>query len=144
MKSEQLIEMLQSDLRHERKHLGFYTQASVMIRGLHREELREFLANQAKDELQHVMQFSEAIVHLGGTPGTECEPYQFAHTDAYYLLRYAEKMEQEVADRYAERLRSLSGMETTAMAYLSVFYEDQIKDSQRTAWELRQMHEIVN
>ena len=139
MNNNHLIDLLQTDLRNERKHLGFYLQASVMVQGLHREELREFFMEQAKDELQHVAEFSELIVHLGGVPEMGVSNFPSDGTDPVELLRYAAEMEQQVANTYASRLVMTHEMENAATAYAHVFYEEQIKDSQHTAWEINQM-----
>ena len=138
MTNEQLISMLQDDLKNERKHLGFYLHASVMLQGLHRKELREFCEEEAKGEFRHVIEFSEAIVHLGGVPGLETNyfpTYKKPHT----ILTYAQGMESEVADIYATRLVATHEMENAATAYMHVFYEDQIRDSWKTAQEIAQM-----
>lgn len=139
MTNEEIIALVQEDLKNERKHLAFYLQASVMIKGLHREELREFLLKEAQGELKHVEEFSELIVHLGGVPGTEVNAYPSNLSDPFLILSYVVKMEQEVADIYASRLRATHEMENSATAYAHVFYENQIQDSQHTAWEVNQM-----
>ena len=139
MSKEDLIEMVQEDLKNERKHLAFYAQAAVMVEGLHREELREFFEEQAADELKHVLEFSELIVHLGGVPLTEVNPYPHDLSNPEDLLKYAMEMEQEVADIYARRLRTTESMLSSSMAYTHVFYEDQIKDSWHTAQEISKM-----
>lgn len=139
MTKEELIESLQNDLRNERKHLAFYTQASVLVAGLHREELREFLEEEAKGELQHVIQFSEAIVHLGGMPLMSMNSVATDLSCPMAILKYAAEMENEVADIYAQRLRETEDMENSDTAYVHVFYENQIEDSWKTAKEIEQM-----
>ncbi len=139
MTNQQLVDMLQEDLKNERKHLLFYLQAGVMVQGLHREEIGEFLIKEAQGELAHVEEFSRTIVHLGGVPGVEVNPFPSDLACPVAILKYVVQMEQEVADKYAERLRATHEMETAAVAFVHVFYEDQIKDSQQTAWEVSQM-----
>lgn len=131
--------ILNFDLKNELKHLHFYLQAGVMIQGLHREELKEFLLKEAESELEHCKEFAELVVYFGGVPTTEFNPFP---TDLVYptdILNYAMQMEQEVAENYAERLRLTHEMENAGVSYLHVFYEDQISDSQKTAWEIKQM-----
>jgi hypothetical protein len=48
-------------------------------------------------------------------------------------------MEQEVADNYAERLRQTDGLENAMTSYCHLFYEEQLIDSQKAAWEVAQM-----
>ncbi len=139
MTNTELIEMVHSDLESERKHLAFYTYASTMVQGLHRSELREFFEKEAASELQHVLQFSELIIHLGGTPGVFVNYYPEDLSCPVAILKYIVEMEDEVADIYAGRLRATDGMETAATAYCHVFYENQIEDSWRTAREVEQM-----
>ena len=68
MTNQELIDFLQNDLKNERKHLLFYLQSSVMVQGLHREELSEMLYKESLDEHKHVEEFSRLIVQLGGVP----------------------------------------------------------------------------
>ena len=139
MTNELLIEMLQNDLKNERKHLLFYLQAGVMVQGLHREELGEFLLNEAKGELAHVEEFSRMIVHLGGVPGLVTNLFPSELVDPVQILKYVYDMETEVADLYAQRLRDTHDMRNAAEAAVHVFYEEQIADSWKTAQEVAQM-----
>lgn len=142
MTNNDLITLLQSDLRNERKHLAFYMQAAVMVKGLHRKELREFFEEEAQGEFKHVMEFSEAIVHLGGVPEVEVAPFRSQLGASIDILTYASEMELEVSDIYTSRLSQLALVNEgnkTAAAYLSVFYENQLEDSWKTAQEITQM-----
>ena len=139
MTKEDLIKLVQQDLMNERMHLAFYLQASVMVSTLHRNELREFLFEEAQGEFKHVEQFSELIVHLGGVPTMEVAEIPVVSSSPIEILEQIVKMEQTVADNYAERLRQTHEMENAATAYVHVFYEDQITDSQKTAWEVTKM-----
>ncbi len=139
MTNQELIDLLQQDLQNERMHLAFYTQASVMVAGLHREELREFFEEEAQSELKHVMEFAELIVYLGGVPGTVVNPYPADIACPVALLKHAVAIEEEVANNYAQRLVQTHEMENSTVAYAHVFFEDQIKDSWRTAKEISQM-----
>tara|TARA_Y100000034_G_scaffold38278_1_gene47004 strand:+ start:24866 stop:25306 length:441 start_codon:yes stop_codon:yes gene_type:complete len=139
MTNEQLIELVNADLKNELKHLQFYLHAGVLIQGLHREELKEYLLKEAASELVHCQQFAELVVHLGGVPTTETNKFVAGLTCPVAILEYARNMEQEVADNYAERLRQTHEMDNASTAYCHVFYEEQITDSQRASWELNQM-----
>lgn len=139
MTNDELIALVQEDLKNERKHLAAYTQFAVQLRGLHRNELREFCETQAADELLHVTQFSELIVFLGGVPSTEVNEYPAGLTCPKEIMKAIVDMEDIVADIYAGRLRDTDGMENAATAYCHVFYEDQIQDSWRTAREVELM-----
>lgn len=139
MNTEELIKLVNLDLKNERKHLHFYQNAAVMIGGLHRMELREFLEKEAASELVHVNEFSELVVHLGGVPEAGINEYPTDLTCPVAILRYAVAMEEEVAENYALRLRQTHEMETADIAVAHVFYEDQVMDSWKTAKELRKM-----
>jgi bacterioferritin (cytochrome b1) len=134
-----LIEMLQEDLKNERKHLLAYTQFAVQLSGLHREELREFCEDQAKDELNHVTEFSELIVHLGGVPNVEVNPYPADLSCPVEIMKAIVEMEEEVADKYTQRLRETESFSNSATAYTHLFYEEQLLDSWKTAKEVRKM-----
>ena len=141
MTNEDIVEMLQQDLKNERKHLAFYTQAAVTLKGLHREELRKFCEAEATEELQHVLQFSELIVHLGGTPGTVVNDYPGNLTAAGKIIDYIIQMEDDVAKNYANRVSSLNEF-TPECIYVSDFYTRQLADSWRTAREVEQMRAV--
>lgn len=136
MNNDQLISLLQRDLANERSHMSFYMQAGVMVKGLHREEMSELFLKEALDEHKHVIEFSKLIVQLGGTPCNYVNPYPNNISDPIQLLKYAVKMEQDVANIYAERLDTINGCNAIPK-YVSLFYEDQLQDSQHTALELK-------
>lgn len=136
---QDLVEMLLEDLQNEYRHMMFYLRASVEIAGLHREELREFLLKEAQEELGHVEEFSRTIKYLGGSPDITVAFEYPKLTDPVQILQEVVRMEREVARNYALRLRTTHEMETAEVAAVHVFYEDQIKNSQTTAWEVEQM-----
>lgn len=136
-----LIEMLQNDLKNERKHMLFYLQASVMIQGLHREELGELLLKESLDEHHHVTEFSRLIVQLGGIPNQEVNPFPADLTCPFEIFKYAQEMEQEVSTIYGKRLvhtDELAEHGNSHACYAHLFYEDQLQDSQKTALEFNQ------
>jgi bacterioferritin (cytochrome b1) len=139
MKTEEIIKLVNADLKNERKHLHFYQNAAVMVGSLHRQELREFFEEEAASELVHVNQFSELVVHLGGNPEAGINDYPTDLSNPIALLEYAIQMEEEVANNYRLRLVQTHEMETADIAYAHVFYEEQIADSWKTAKELRQL-----
>jgi bacterioferritin len=141
-----LSEHLQSDLLHEINHMMFYLRAATEVEGLHREELREFFMKEAHEEMGHVHEFADMISYFGkpvyfsptGPSLTERTPpaWAFGH-NPYTILEEAIAMEQVVAANYALRLHQTEGSRDPWVATLHVFYEDQIKNSQMTAWELK-------
>jgi len=139
MTKEELIDLVNYDLKNELKHLHFYLQAGVMVAGLHRAELKEFLLEEAASELEHCKQFAELVVHLGGVPETVPNEFPTDLSCPMAILRYVVEMESEVAVLYANRLKQTDAINAPYAAYAHVFYEDQIADSQKTAWEVEQM-----
>jgi len=139
MTNEELIELVNSDLKNELKHLQFYLHAGVMVSGLHREELKELLLKEAASELKHCEEFAELVVHLGGVPTTETSEFQAGMSCPVGILKYAVEMENEVATNYTERLRQTDGLDNPSTSYVHLFYEDQLLDSQKAAWEMAQM-----
>lgn len=147
MNKKQFIDLLNDDLKNEYKHMMFYLHHAAMVGGLHRLELREFLLEEAASEMKHVDEFSHVIVGLGGIPTTEIASFERNMTDPGAILLYAARMEDEVAGNYANRMKltdelmgsgAWQGVDADA-AYVHVFMEDNIKDSRKTADELRKM-----
>lgn len=134
-----LIELVNEDLKNERKHLSMYLQAGVMVQGLHRPELREFFLEEAGDELKHCEQFADLVVRLGGTPSIEVNEYPIDLVCPVQILKYIRDMEIEVADNYAKRLKQTEDYENSDVAYAHLFYEDQLIDSWETAKEVEQL-----
>ena len=64
--SENLLQKIYSDLRNERRHMMFYLTNAVSINGLLSEEYSEHFMANAKEEMEHVKEFQEMIVGLGG------------------------------------------------------------------------------
>ena len=139
MTNKEFIALVNEDLKNERKHLAFYLQAGVMVQGLHRPELREFFLEEAADELKHCEQFADLVVRLGGVPTTEVNEYPADLVCPVQILEYVRDMENEVADKYAERLRQTEGLDNSNVAFCHVFYEGQLEDSWATAKEVEQL-----
>lgn len=140
MTNEELINLLNADLRHELQHMHFYLHAGVQIQSMFRHEIGEFLLEEASDELNHCKEFSNLIVQLGGVPVVnghdvpECD-----YTDPQKVLAKVIQLEDEVAARYSERLRQTEEHGNASTSYVHVFYEDQIADSWKTAREAELM-----
>lgn len=139
MTKTQLIAALNGDLANEYKHWHFYVNAAVRVRGLHREEIKEFLLKQAASEMAHVGQFADLIVGLGGVP--VCMPREFSAdlTDPYSILKYAMEMEDEVIENYFVRMAQAEELGTAEGRWVVVFLEDQMIDSRTDRDHLSQM-----
>jgi bacterioferritin len=138
MTQDELISLLQSDLRNERMHMHFYLYHASAIVGLHAQEYREFLLDGAKSELEHVLAFQDRIFGLGGDvwPGAN----EFKRLEgAGAILNYAMAIETEVVDNYTKRLAQLEECTFSAAAYMKVFYEDQLQDSYEDCERIRRI-----
>lgn len=140
MTKHEFVELMKGDLKNEIKHMMFYLFASSTVQGLGRVELQEFLEESAKNEMEHVKQFTRFLIDLNGSTMLPKAGNDFeVKLDPKEILEYALHMEEEVLRNYTERLHHcdmLGGEDGTA---LRIFYEDQIMDSRTDANELRQM-----
>lgn len=151
---DELAEIVNSDLENEWLHLTFYTRAAAMVRGIHRNHLAEFLKQQARSELDHVMEFSDHVVSLGGVPTEGYTEMVTSPTCPAEILEMAIQLEQQVVSNYAntlnylnESLEGLDGEELELMArlqYLVAFYSKQLEDSHSDLDNLRGMARWVD
>lgn len=130
-----IVAKLNNDLKNEWKHLRFYAYHASAIVGLHAHEYKELLTAQATSELNHVIQFSDLIIGLGGTPTTESNEFPQL-TDPRDIISYAVEMEAEVVHNYSERIAELEGIRNTSKTisdkkWLEIFLEKQIEDSRQ-------------
>ncbi len=137
-----LLANLQEDLANERMHCLFYQQAAAMVTGMARQEFRELFLEEAKSELVHVDEFATLIVQLGGSPQTTVAPLPLIESGedcAMILCQKAYEIEQQVARRYSDRLKLDYGGFPEA-DYVKLFYEDQLQDSQKAAFEFKLLY----
>lgn len=141
MTNKDLIVLLQKDLENERMHCLFYQQAAAIVRGLHREEFRELFLKEAQSELHHVDEFATLIVHLGGVPKTKvAELPDMSVSSPENLCNLAHSIESSVAANYTKRLTEtddFSDISDVNTAYVHLFYEDQLTDSAKAAFEFK-------
>ena len=135
MTNKELIILLQKDLESERMHCLFYQQAAAIVKGLHREEFRELFLKEAQSELHHIDEFATLIVHLGGWPNTKvAELPEMRSASPQDLCKLAHEIESAVSNNYATRLIE-TDLGNTETSYVHLFYEDQLTDSQKAAFE---------
>ena len=131
----ELIDLLNEDLAREYSHLHFYLHASIVCRGLHREEFAEMFKGEASSEMEHVSQFGKLILGLGGLPGTTVAEFATGITDPIRLVEEAMRMEKEVVANYVDRmdqaiqLQENGGDDRIHGRYIEIFLEDQILHS---------------
>ena len=138
MQKEKIIQLLNNDLKNEWKHHCFYLHNASNIVGIHSKEYKEYLVSQAESELQHVLQFSDLIVGLGGVPTKEVNDYPTL-TDVEEIILYAASMEEEVVKNYVERIEQAEDLGGIDGRWLVIFLESQIEDSRKDLDELKQI-----
>lgn len=130
----QFVNFMLDDLRHEKKHLLFYLTAASTVTGLHREEYKELFLKEAQGEMQHVIEFQNAILGLGvdlisTTAISENHPYEASYS-AKYLIQKALEMETQVVANYTDRItKHLELLDEPDRRWLEIFYEKQIEKS---------------
>lgn len=143
-----LIEKLNADLTNEYTHMHYYLHHSVMVEGINRAEISEWLLEHAKSEFEHVQQFAKMIVGLGGVPTTEHNPFPTYKTPEA-ILRGAYDLESQVVTNYAHRMEEVEVSEETTFGgtdlltksdkkYVILFLEDQLLDSRGDLDEIAQ------
>ena len=134
MQLQDIVKLLNDDLKNEWKHLQFYLHHASAITGLHAHEYKEFLLEQAASEMKHVSQFSDLLLGLGENPTTEINEFSKL-TSAKLILGAAAAMEEEVVKNYVQRIEQLSTItfhapiEVADAKWIEIFLEEQIKDS---------------
>jgi rubrerythrin len=140
MTRAELLELLASDLRNERKHLNFYLYHASAVIGLHgQREYREWLLEAAASELAHVTAFQDRLWGLGAAAvDTSASDFE-CFTRVEDVLDYAREMEEEVVANYTQRLAQLEGANFLESRYMAVFYEDQLQDSYEDCERIRRI-----
>jgi len=141
MTLEEMIRLLNIDLKNEWKHLHFYLSCASRLTGLHCHEYKELFLKAAQSEMGHVTAFSDLIVGLGGIPVHEPAPYE-VFDKPEYALYYALVMENEVVANYVQRQKDASKLaenDPTNGGWIDVFMDAQIQDSREDADHLRQI-----
>lgn len=139
MTKEEMISLLNSDIRNEYTHMHFYLHSALVIQGLHREELREFLLEEASSEMKHVQEFGDLIVGLGGKPQHTHNDFPLELVRPRDILVHALEMEDQVVANYVLRMDQATELGGVNGRWIEIFLEDQIMQSRTDADHLRQM-----
>lgn len=146
-----IVENLSQDLSREYSHWNFYLQSATSLQGLHREEIGEFLLDQAKEEMGHVEEFKRLLHGLITRRNLDCKvptviaPFNNNLSDCTQVLQAALKMEDDVVSNYVTRieeaclLQENGGEDAVDGKYIELFLEDQILDSRKDADHIRMM-----
>ncbi len=146
----QITTLLNEDLSREYSHMHFYLHASIVVRGLHREEYSEMFRGEATSEMTHVQQFAKLILGIGGTPNTGVATFRSDITDPIKLVEEAMRMEKEVVANYVDRmdqaivLQENGGDDRIHGRYIEIFLEDQILHSRSDVDNYREILDQAN
>lgn len=135
MTREEMIELLNGDLRNEWKHMRFYLHHASVVTGLHAREYKCMLREHAESELKHIGQFSDLIFGLGGRPTHESADFPPLH-GVQDILEFALRMEQEVVANYTKRILQAEALGGPDGKYVELFLERQLEDSRGDVDEL--------
>lgn len=136
------LEFMNNDLQNEWTHLKFYLYHSAAITGMHAQEYREFFTDAAKGEMAHVQAFMDRLYGLNYPHPTQSSAAFSTFTNPEDALCHAIELEMHVAENYTKRLRQLAALEDAfpvTARYLTVFYEDQLKDSYEDCERMRRL-----
>lgn len=151
MNIEKMVDLLREDLAREYSHWNFYIQSATAIKGLHREEIGEFLLNQAKEEMAHIEEFKRVLHGIITRRNLEKHvPTDTAQFKNYLacpneILKEALRMEDEVVSNYIQRIEDASALQENGGEdkidgkFIELFLEDQILDSRTDADNIRMM-----
>ncbi len=141
-----IVSELQEVLRHERKHFNFYLQASMEIRGYERLFLKPLFEKEMESELQHVREFGDKIVAMGGTPTKDSHSFSLGGSlgtppTGRSILVAAIKMEREILGVYHK-------LYPTAERFASVFNDMSValileENIEHTTKDVEEMEKIL-
>ena len=141
----EMTDLLNEDLSREYSHMHFYLHASIVVKGLHREEYSEFFQAEAVSEMTHVTEFAKLILGLGGKPAAKVATFRTDLTDPNALIEEAMRMEKEVVAKYVDRMDQAVLMMDNGSddrvhgRVIEIFLEDQILHSRQDVDKYREM-----
>lgn len=139
MNKQQIIEILNTDLKNEWKHLRFYLYHASAVTGLHCAEYKELFLKEAAGEMVHVTAFSDMIIGLGGIATSESNVFPKL-VNPHDIISYALEMEKEVVANYVQRMQDAKTLEDVVDGqWLEIFLEGQIQDSREDVDHFKQI-----
>jgi bacterioferritin (cytochrome b1) len=138
MNKEEIIELLNQDLKNEWMHMNFYLSHASRVTGLHCHEYKELLLKEANSEMNHVVDFSDLIIGLGGTPTTQANQFPLL-TKPKEIIEFALQMEITVVYNYTQRIKDAQKLGGPDGQWLEIFLEKQIEHSRADVDHYRQI-----
>jgi bacterioferritin len=112
---EQLIELLNDDLRREYQAVIAYVVYSQVLKGAQYMEIAKELKVHAGEELEHALIIAQQIDYLGGAPAVT--PHEVKTSDkAEDMLRFDLENENETIRNYRQRVKQCEALGEYAMA----------------------------
>jgi len=112
---EQLIELLNDDLRREYQAVIAYVVYSQVLKGAQYMQIAKELKVHASEELEHALIICQQIDYLGGDPAVT--PHEVKTSDkAEDMLRFDLENENETIRNYRERVKQCEALGEYAMA----------------------------
>jgi bacterioferritin len=112
---EQLIELLNDDLRREYQAVIAYVVYSQVLKGAQYMEIANELKTHAAEELEHALIIAKQIDYLGGQPAVT--PHEVKTSEkAEDMLRFDLENENETIRNYRERVKQCEALGEYAMA----------------------------
>jgi ferritin len=145
MNIDLMLNLLNEDLSREYSHWNFYIHAATSVGGLHREEIGEFLLEQAQEEMKHIEEFKRVIYgiitrrRLDFDVSTNSAKFVDNLKDPELILKEAQRMEDQVVSNYIQRIEDANslqqngGQDKIDGKFIELFLEDQIMHSRMDA-----------
>jgi len=138
MTKDEMIKLLNDDLKNEWMHLKFYLFHASQVTGLHSVEYTEMLIEHAASEMKHITEFSDVIVGLGGHPTDDSNQF-FKYSEPKEIIQYALDMEARVVENYTQRINHAEELGGVDGKWLEIFLEKQVEHSRQDVDQFRQI-----
>ena len=99
-KNEEIVQLLQADLKGELQGIRQYVQGSQVAKGLSRQTIAELLMDTAKDEMHHYDEIAKQIVLFGGVPDTSDPLPVIEDPDCAESMRIGVRLETTTIAQY--------------------------------------------
>lgn len=112
---EQLIELLNDDLRREYQAIISYVVYSQVLKGAAYMNIAKELEKHAHEELSHAIAIAKQIDYLGGEPAVDAKPVRTSAVTEE-MLRFDLDNENQTIRNYRQRVRQCEALGEFAMA----------------------------
>lgn len=136
------LEFMNNDLQQEWTHLKFYLYHSAAVTGINAVSYRKFFEEAATGEMQHVQAFIDRLYGLNFANPSQSSASFSMFTNAEDAMTHAIELEMHVVENYTKRLQQLAQLaeaHPVTAKYLTIFYEEQLKDSYEDCERMRRI-----